>query len=130
MDMTTINMLTQALDLGTARVQAISNNLANVNTPGYKRHDATFAALLDSASSAGDVTEADSDPRHMTLDDINSADSPTITTQTSGEMRLDGNNVDIDAETSRLAAAEIYYQGAAQLLSGQFAGLKYVIKGQ
>jgi len=129
MDMTTINMLTQALDLGTARVQAISNNLANVNTPGYKRQDATFAALLDSAKSTDDVTEADSDPRHLTLDDTASVNSPTIVTQTNGQMRLDGNNVDIDAESSRLAAAEIYYQGAAQLLSGQFSSLLYVIKG-
>ena len=44
-------------------------------------------------------------------------------------MRLDGNNVDIDAETSRMAAAQIYYEGAAQLLSGQFSALKYVIAG-
>jgi flagellar basal-body rod protein FlgB len=44
-------------------------------------------------------------------------------------MRADGNNVDIDAEASRLAAASIYYQGAAQLMQGQFAGLKYVISG-
>ena len=52
-----------------------------------------------------------------------------MTTQHSGQMRLDGNNVDIDTETGRLTAAEIYYQGASQLLAGQFSGLKYVISG-
>jgi len=42
-------------------------------------------------------------------------------------MRADGNNVDVDAEANRLAAAQIYYQGAAQLIQNQFAALKYVI---
>jgi flagellar basal-body rod protein FlgB len=44
-------------------------------------------------------------------------------------MRADGNNVDIDTETSRMAATEIYYQGVSQLMSAQFAGLKYQISG-
>lgn len=109
-----ITYLSQALDLGSARLQAISSNISNVNTPGYKRQDATFAALLDSA-------QADDDPGQVS--------HPTFTTQQNGSMRLDGNNVDIDAETSRMAAAQIYYEGAAQLLSGQFSALKYVIAG-
>ena len=128
MDTSTITALSQALDLGSARVTAISNNISNLNTPRFKRQDATFAALLNSASAGDDVAENVTDPRHLTLE-AGSADRPTMTTQQSGQMRLDGNNVDIDAETSRLAAAEIYYQGASQLLAGQFSSLKYVIAG-
>ncbi len=128
MDTTAITALSQALDLGSARIQAISNNISNVNTPGFKRQDATFAALLEDAQAGGDVAEATTDPRHLTLDDAQSS-SPTMITQRNGQMRLDGNNVDIDAETSRLAAAQIYYEGASQLISGQFASLKYVIAG-
>ena len=45
-------------------------------------------------------------------------------------MRPDGNNVDVDAESARLAQAQIYYAGAAQLIQGQFANLKSVIKGE
>jgi len=129
MDTSTITALSQALDLGTARVQAISNNISNVSTPGYKRQDATFAALLSTAEAGDDVTEATPDPRQMTLDGAANRQSPTFVTQQSGQMRTDGNNVDIDAENSRLAGAEIYYQGAAQLISAQFAGLKYAISG-
>ena len=113
MDTSTITALSQALDLGSARIQAISNNISNINTPGFKRQDATFAALLQSAEGGDD----DGDK------------APTLVTQRGGSMRPDGNNVDIDAETSRLAATEIYYQGASQLLAGQFSGLKYVISG-
>ena len=129
MDTSTITALSQALDLGSARVQAVSNNLSNVNTPGYKRQDATFAALLQSAQEGEGVSQAAPDPRDLTMDDTARAGSPTFVTQRQGQMRLDGNNVDVDAETSRLAAAEIYFQGATQLLTGQFANLKYAITG-
>ena len=129
MDTRTISALSQALDLGSARLQAISDNLSNVNTPGFKRRDATFAALLQSAQGGNDLPQAAPDPRHLTLDDDSQNGSPSFVTQRGGAMRPDGNNVDIDAETSRLAATEIYYQGASQLLSGQFASLKYVIAG-
>ncbi len=128
MDSSNITALSQALDLGSARIQAISNNISNINTPGYKRQDATFAALLEAADAGNDVSIATPDPRDLTLDD-QSKQSPAMVVQHNGEMRLDGNNVDIDAETSRLAAAQIYYEGASQLISGQFASLKYAIAG-
>jgi len=126
MDTTPITALSQALDLGSARLQAISSNISNVNTPGFKRQDATFAALLDSAQN-DTLAQATPDPRDLTGDDDPS--HPTLTVQQNGSMRPDGNNIDIDAETSRMAAAQIYYEGSAQLLSGQFSNLKYVISG-
>lgn len=133
MDTSPITALSQALDLGSARLQAISSNLSNVNTPGFKRQDATFAALLDSAQSdggGGALAQTAPDSRDLTMDDDpGAAGRPTFTTQQSGAMRPDGNNVDIDAETSRMAAAQIYYEGSAQLLSSQFSALKYVIAG-
>jgi len=126
MDTSPLSVLSSALDLGSARLSAISSNLSNVNTPGFKRQDATFAALLESAD-GGSLAQKTSSPRDLTMsDDLN---RPTLTTQQNGAMRLDGNNVDIDAETSRMAAAQIYYEGAAQLLAGQFSNLKYVISG-
>ena len=130
-NMDTITALSSALDLGSARLAAISSNISNINTPGFKRQDATFAALLDSAeNNGGSLAQSAPDPRDLTMDDDPGQTShPTLTTQQNGAMRSDGNNVDIDAETSRLAAAQIYYEGSAQLLSGQFSALKYVIAG-
>ncbi len=128
MDTNPITALSQALDLGSARLQAISSNISNVNTPGFKRQDAAFAALLASAQDT--LAQATPDPRDLTLDDDpGQTGHPTLTVQQNGSMRPDGNNIDIDAETSRMAAAQIYYEGSAQLLSGQFSNLKYVISG-
>jgi len=129
MDFSTINALKQALNTGSAQIQAIANNMANVNTPGYKRKDVSFADSLDDAQNGLQmVTLKKTDPRHMDTDD-SPPPSVNFVTDTSGSMRADGNNVDIDAESSRLAAASIYYQGAAQLMQNQFSGLKAVISG-
>jgi flagellar basal-body rod protein FlgB len=129
MDTSTIGSLTSALDFGSARLQAISNNLSNVNTPGYKRKDVSFDALLKAADGDGSsqLELNQTDPGHLSLDD--NGVNPSIFTDGSGSMRADGNNVDIDTETANLAAAQIYYQGATTLLGTQFTNLKMVING-
>ncbi len=123
MDNSTISALSRALDFGSARIGAISGNLSNVNTPGYKRKDASFASLLE-GQDGGDspfLAPRRTNFRHLSLDagDLQTGDS----------VRADGNNVDIDAEGARLAQAELFYNGAAQLIAGQFSGLKYAIAG-
>ena len=126
-----MNTLASGLDFGSARLQAVSNNLSNVNTPGYKRKDVSFDALLQAASGDGGdpLPMLSSNPRDLSAPD-DASPTPTITTENGDSMRADGNNVDIDAEGGRLAAAQIYYQGVAQLMQGQFAALKYVIAGK
>lgn len=132
MDNSTIAALTRALDFGSTRLQAISNNLSNVNTPGYKRKDASFAMLLEGQSGgidAAPLTGRMTSSRHMPLDMAMDGTHSSIVTVGGDSIRADGNNVDVDAESARLAKAEIFYNGAAQMLAGQFSGLKYVISG-
>ncbi len=132
MDNSTISALTNALDFGTVRLQAISNNLSNINTPGYKRKDASFAALLD-AQNGDDALRTSgqaANARHLSLDGDTDAAHPTLVTQGGDSTRADGNNVDVDAEGARLAQAELFYNASAQMLAGQFSGLKYVIEGR
>ncbi len=132
MDNSTISALTNALDFGTVRLQAISNNLSNINTPGYKRKDASFAALLGAQDgglplrTSGQATDA----RHIAMGGDSDPAHPAIVIQSGDSTRADGNNVDIDAEGARLAQAELFYNASAQMLAGQFSGLKYVIEGK
>ena len=133
MENNTLAALTHALDFGSARLSAISANIANFNTPGYKRKDASFDAVLQNAED-GDSDNAllsgrQTDPRHLALNADDPAPNPVIVTQGGGAARADGNTVDVDAEGARLAEAEIYYNGAAQMITGQFAALKYAITG-
>lgn len=132
MDYSTVNALGRALDYGSAQVEAIGNNMANVNTPGYKRKEASFEAMLNQAQ--GDLTMVPpmkDDPRDIDPPDDTDAGGGQgyVVTDRSGSMRLDGNNVDVDVESAKLAAAEVFYSGASQLLQNEFSGLKYVISG-
>ncbi len=132
MDNSTIDLLGRALDYGSARLQAVSGNLSNVNTPGFKRQDVSFGTLLAQATGDSDdltLSVYRTDARHLTTNGELENGGPVIAAQNDGPMRLDGNSVDIDAETARLAQAQIQYEGTAQLLQGQFAGLKYAISG-
>jgi flagellar basal-body rod protein FlgB len=136
-----INTLQSGLDYSSARQEALSQNIANINTPGYQRKDASFDSVLAAAESTGNssiFTLADglngpSLGRDNPEDISPQGDSPNspvqITSDTSGAMRLDGNNIDLDVEMGRLAKNEIYYQGLSQLIAGEFADLKMVVKG-
>jgi flagellar basal-body rod protein FlgB len=52
-----------------------------------------------------------------------------LVTDTSGAMRADGNNVDVDTEMSKLAKNQIYYQAVSEFMGDQLSNLKYVISG-
>ena len=128
MDNSTLDPLRQALNYGAANITAIGNNLANINTPGYKRKEA-FSSALDAAQDDIDQI-AMRKTNALQMGDDDPATTPVqFTTNASGATRLDGNNVDIDSETAKLAAAQIFYQGASQLTQNEFSGLKYAISG-
>ncbi len=129
MDNSTIDALTRALDFGSARMGAISGNLSNLSTPGYKRQDVSFDALLQDASGSANFTGRTDNPRDLSTTPDDAQSGPAVVTQSNGSARQDGNNVDVDAEGARLATTELFYDGAAQMLSGQFAALKYAIAG-
>jgi flagellar basal-body rod protein FlgB len=81
-----------------ARQSVLSNNLANVNTPNFKRSDVSFQGALASAlgSANGDTA---------TVDDT----ELTTTTDSASSMRADGNNVDVDTESANLAKNQLLF---------------------
>ena len=109
---------TRALDAYALRHQAISNNLANVNTPGYKRQDVRFEDQLAGAL-------ADKNGLHSV-----SGVQPTLTTINSSSQRLDGNNVDMEAENIDLATNTLRFEVISQQITGEFSGLKSVINSK
>lgn len=140
LDSPLLNVLQAGLDYSSARQEALSDNIANINTPGYQRRDASFDNVLAAAENSGDSSifslpstadgglETD-DPRQISLADDSSENGVKIVADSSGAMRLDGNNVDMDVEMGRVAKNEIYYQGLTEILEGQFSNLKFVING-
>jgi flagellar basal-body rod protein FlgB len=81
-----------------ARQTVLANNLANVNTPGFKRSDLSFqGALADALQSSNGSAAAVDDTQF------------TTTTDSSTSMRADGNNVDVDTESANLSKNQLLF---------------------
>jgi len=95
---TTQIALNEALSGSAQRQQLLANNLANADTPGFKRSDLDFHSALEGAMAQGD--------------DASQLESLTFEpqTDTTSSMTADGNNVDTDTEMSNLSANALDYQ--------------------
>lgn len=118
----TFRALDMSLGAAGKRQEVLAGNLANVNTPMYKRQDVAFedtlAKALDEHQQAGAQAPA-GDPL--------AGLAPNVTTDGSTAMRADGNNVDIDMEMSLLAENNVRYNALVQLASKKLNTLEYVI---
>ncbi len=110
------------------RHKVIADNIANVNTPGFKKSDVVFEEKLAEAMSGRKATLTRTHARHLPGRQ-GDAFAPSIVTDTRTSLRTDGNNVDIDAEMANLAKNTIYYNAVAQKLGSYFSNLKAAIKG-
>jgi|SRR5579884_89093 len=132
----TVGMLKNALDGAAATHAAIANNIANVNTPNFRRTDVSFKeALAQAESSSGDPDAfglLTNDPRQYSLDGAHDAQpfSITKTVDDTEQMRLDGSNVDVDQEMAKLSINSSYSQTMGQLLGNEYTRLRRAIEEQ
>ncbi len=120
-----VNVLDKAMDASWLRNEAISNNLANADTPGYKRQDVNFEVQLAKALRQSRYKSMDAKVADMKLNRLN----PIPYTDYAGfSYRIDGNNVDPDTEGVYLAKNQVVYQGLYQSVSEEFKNLKAVMK--
>ena len=120
-----VNVLDKAADASWKRESLISNNIANVDTPGYKRQDLDFQSALKLELSRSNHDSLDSRVGQMDLTKLNPM---TFTDMVGYSYRLDGNNVDIDTENVELASEQIRYQAVTTGISQEFSRMKTVIK--
>ena len=116
-----INVLTKAADASWTRNEIITNNLANVDTPGYKRKDVSFQNYLLQELTSGDSTSLRTRVNDVELGNLNAT---VYTDFIELSYRLDGNNVDIDTENVEFASNQLYYQTVLDTINHQFSMLK------
>lgn len=120
-----INVLDKAADASALRHKAISNNIANNDTPGYKRQDVDFESVLASELGKTKYTSLDEKIKDVSLSNLN---VNTYRDATNYSYRLDGNNVDIDTENVELAANQIKYKGLVDGMTQEFNRLKQAMR--
>jgi flagellar basal-body rod protein FlgB len=111
-------MLEKAVSGASLRHKAILNNIANTNTPGYKRIDVDFKTSLK--------TFLDKGIDGKSLKELESV-SADIKREENTSLRTDGNNVDIEREMALLAKNSLEYDYYMSLLSRKMRMVKSVI---
>jgi len=118
----------QSMDVSMMRHEAISNNIANVNTPNYKKQEVAFedelAKALDSQSFKGRTTNV----KHIPIGASSAGRiTPKLITVKDQSMRNDGNNVDIDEEMANLSKNTIQYRTLASVLDNELTRINLAI---
>ncbi len=120
-----INVLNKAADASWLREETVANNLANVNTPGYKRKDVDFQSVLRNELGNMKYQTLDSKIDHANLDRLNVS---TYVDAANYSYREDGNNVDVDTENVELASEKIRYDALTDSMTQEFSRLKSVMQ--
>ncbi len=126
-----LKILEKSLDASLLRNEVITQNIANVDTPGYKRKTVKFEEYLSDALKGSTFKGFTTDSRHIPIggDDINSVDIRVEQDFKDLSMRLDGNNVDIEAEMATMAKNSIQYNTLIQSYNAGSKRLKNAITG-
>jgi flagellar basal-body rod protein FlgB len=116
-----MSTLESYLKLTTIREQAISSNMANIDTPGYHTRDINFEGELSKAmTGALGESEGGGDALQLT----------PVAREVPGLMeRPDGNNVSLDREGLLMSQTQLQYQIGVQLVKHQFHQMLSAING-
>ncbi|WFR54986.1 flagellar basal body rod protein FlgB [Anaerocolumna sp. AGMB13025] len=117
-----INILDKAADASWTRNELITNNIANVSTPNYKRKDIEFQTYL-----ARELQGKGTLNQKVANADLNSLEASVYTDHSNLSYRLDGNNVDIDTESAMEAENQIRYYTLLDSMTQEFSRIKSVL---
>ena len=112
-------LLEKMLDVSSVKHKVIANNIANVNTPGYKKMDVDFADQLEKALSEASTNKFDALQPKIVISKEDVSET----------VRNDGNNVDMDKEVSSLVKNTLAYSIYTQLLAKKYEGINSAIEG-
>jgi flagellar basal-body rod protein FlgB len=121
-----VNVLDKALDASNLRETVITNNLANVNTPGYKRREVDFESLLRQELDQTKWESLDAKIQNVNLDHLDASVQYDLAAY-GYDYRLDGNNVDVDVENVELASEQLRYQMLSDSVTQEFSRISTAI---
>lgn len=131
----TVDMLSNAISGAGAEQSAIAQNIANVNTPNYRRQTVSFKDALSAAAGEGGTGDelamnTDSERQFAIGGPASQPFAPQMQVDDTDQMRVDGSNVDVDQEMAQLSQNSGYSQTMSQLLQVQFMRLREAITEQ
>ncbi|MBQ7705723.1 MAG: flagellar basal body rod protein FlgB [Selenomonadaceae bacterium] len=132
MNSTNFNYLPRAMTAASMRQEVIANNIANSNTPNFRKSNVEFEDVLAREIYGEKVPEGKlqmvrTHDRHLPFKPIITEAVPKVVEDDSTIMRVDNNNVDIDIEMATLAKNQIYYNALSTELGGYVSKMRNAI---
>ena len=128
----TFDYMERGLSAANLRHEVISDNLANVNTPNFKRSEVVFEELLAKElygdDDKGKLQMVRTHDRHLPFKKFERA-AARVERDDTTVMRVDNNNVDIDMEMASLAKNQLWYNAMTRSLGGYISRVKSVMQG-
>ncbi len=128
---TKIPLLSKSLRASAIRQRVIANNIANVNTLGYRRLDVRFEEELQKALRGQTIDGYTTSEKHIPIGRPSLSRIEPEVYRTNDPTDPSGvNNVDIEYEMAQLAKNQMLYLAAAKFAAGNFSKIKMAIRGR
>ncbi|MCK5706631.1 MAG: flagellar basal body rod protein FlgB [Candidatus Aureabacteria bacterium] len=108
---TSINVMKKLMDCSAIRQKVIANNIANVETPGFKAKDVSFKGEFVNALKSGEFDRA------FRIE-------PVVIERNDLSLRNDGNNVDLEKEMVELQKNRMKFSIYTDILKGRYKKIK------
>lgn len=124
--------LETAVQSAEMRQKVISDNVANVDTPNFKRSEVLFEDLLSEAlgSESQSIAGIRTDARHIPIGQSSNVPAPDVVLDENSSMNNNGNNVDIDREMSLVAKNQLVYNLYIQQMNHDVKMMRTAIEGR
>lgn len=120
-----------AINASNLRQQVITNNIANADTPYFKRSDVSFENMLQTQMDGtnGSIHGTTTNPRHFQIGSTGDVPQAMITSDNSTVMNNNLNNVDMDSEMTSLAENQLRYSAYIEQVNHQIKMMRTAIQG-
>ena len=125
-------VVSKSLDAASLAQRILANNVANVNTPYFKRSEVVFEDQLQAALNTQTSSMTLTHPKHIgdipqiRLEDV----APGVVTRYDTNLRNDRNNVDVEQEMAKLAKVNLVYRSLLTYQKARMDMINLVIEGR
>lgn len=128
-----LQVLERSMDAAMLRHRTITNNLANIDTPGFKSQQVIFEDFLQDELNGvvgkQKLAAYRTNERHLPFANSGGFAMPQVVSNPTNFVQNNGNDVDMESENTELAKNQIWYSGLTQLTAGSYQKLRSVIEG-
>ena len=121
-DLLSVAPFQRSLDYHSERHNVLASNIANANTPGFRPQE---LLRVEESEFHGTLALVRTEHEHFTAPGLPDEHGMKVVPDESHIGGLDGNNVSLEREMSKLEANDLRYQGAAKLVTRNLAMLRY-----